>query len=135
MDTRKIGGYSWTLLRCLEDTGSSDFSVYLEDDVPLLGIDETYHHWLSTITLLTAGGQVNCHQVWLELQVVGFNGQPISSSSFEICVVMPGKSRHRTRLSGHKLHNTLFVGSAPDHTGNLHVAEKKGGPVRKLPAV
>lgn len=47
---------------------------------------------------------------------------------------MPGHSGEGTRLSGAKLHTTLFVGTAPDNTGRLH-AVKKNGLVGKLPAI
>lgn len=135
MNSRRIGGGVWFPLMCLEDTGSSCFSIYELDDVPLLGINQPYNYYLLPENVITANGNIYCQKVLLELQIVAFDGNPIGITTFEECFIMPGHSGGGTRLSGQKMHRTLFVGTAPDNTGRLYAAVKKHGLVGKLPVI
>lgn len=123
----------WFPLMRLEDTESSYFSIYEQDDVPLLGVDAAYNYHLLPEMVVTANGNMYCQKLFLEQQIVAFESHPIGISTFEECLIMPGQSG--TRLSGPKLHTTLFVGSAPDNTGRLYAAVKKNVLVSQLPVV
>lgn len=135
MNTRRIGGDLWFPLMCLDDTGSSHFSIYQQDDLPLLGIDAAYNRHLLPELVVTGNGNVYCQKVLLEQQIVAFDGNPIGINTFQKCLIMQGHSGAGTRLSGPKLRMTLFVGTAPDNTSRLHAAVKKNGLKGELPVV
>lgn len=118
----------WFPLMCMEDTGFSYFSIYQQDDRPLLGINPAYNHYLSPEIVATANGNVYCQKLLLEQQIAALNGNPIGVATGEVCLIMPGHSGAGTPEATHD----VFVGTAPDNTGILH---KKSGHVRKLPVI
>lgn len=85
MNTKRVGEGVWFPFMCLEDTGSSYFSIYEQDDVPLLGVDATYNYHLLPEIVVTANGNMYCQKVLLEQRIVAFDGHPIGISTFEEC--------------------------------------------------
>lgn len=59
---------------CLDDTRSSYFNIYQQDDVPL---DAAYNYHLLPELVVTVNGSVYCQKVLLEQQIVAFDGNPI----------------------------------------------------------
>lgn len=136
MQVRRIGGH-WCEFSCLEDSGSTNFSIFERDDLAMLGVNDAYPHWDMALPTATANGIVLRRYINLQVRVLseGPGSEPIGPIFLEHCAVMPGFSQAGTRLSGMGLHRDLFVATAPDGAGFLYVAEKKNGIVRQLPVV
>lgn len=136
MRVRKVNGL-WSELLCLEDTGSSSFTIFQGDDVDMLDLNAAYPYWEAPRITHTANGNVFRTFVRLELQVLsaGPGSDPIGPVYEDSCAILPGFSFTGNRLSGMGLHRNLFVATAPDGARVQYIGEKKNGVVRQLPIV
>lgn len=115
------------IITFINDTGSSFLSL---DPYDLLAIGHTpyYAGNLGLTEVLTANGTVLRDRVMVQMQLLDALGNPMSDWFVEDAVqapLFPGTER----LSGHKMRNFLYFGTAP-RNGSLYIAEKKHGLVR-----
>ena len=92
-------------VECLEDTGSSNCTLY-EGDLPTLGIHPgNYGFWLNPISVQVVGGTVLLRRVMLSLQVLsqGAGSEPIGGVFLDECLAMQGLAGQE-RLSGSVVH-------------------------------
>lgn len=93
MRVRGING-SWCELNCLEDTGSTNFTIFQDDDVRMLHLNPGYPYREAPSMIHTANGDVLRYFVRLELNVLssGPGSDPIGPMYQESCAILPGFS-------------------------------------------
>lgn len=135
MRVRRING-PWCELCCIEDTGSSCFTIF-QNDVQMLQLNPSYPYWESPRNIHTVNGSVRRSFVRLELQILsaGPGSEAIGPVYQESCAIQPGFPFTGRRLSGMGLHRHMFVATAPDGARVQFIGEKKNGVVRQLPIV
>ncbi|OJD26154.1 hypothetical protein ACJ73_02464 [Blastomyces percursus] len=106
----------------LNDTGSNTMTVF-DTDLTALAIPPTYRGLGPEVPITTAGGTVTRKQIIIEVQLVDFQGNPVSEWIREGGIVAPADPG-ASRLSGDGIRQSLYFATAP---GNqyLYVAAKK----------
>ena len=84
------------------------------------------------VQVATANGPAYQHSMFIDMQILTSTFVPLTPWFEEIAIVKPD-SPGAARLSGHAMRDHLFFATPP---GNalLHVAQKKAGIIRDLPA-
>ncbi|KAK2795550.1 hypothetical protein FQN50_009734 [Emmonsiellopsis sp. PD_5] len=136
LDTRPIPGLLSPAFpietTMLNDTGSNTMTVF-DTDLTALAIPSTYLGLGPEIPITTAGGTVMRRQITVEVQLVDFQGNPVSEWIQEVGVVAPADPG-ALRLSGDGIRKSLYFATAPGNQ-HLYVAAKKQGIVDQLPVV
>lgn len=136
MRVSPIGGTAYTDLLCLEDTGSSNFTLF-ETDLYAIGVSPGYTFWMPDVSVQVVGGALSLQCVILELQVLshGVGSEAVGGVFYDTCHVLPGGPDNQLRLSGMGLHRHLFVATAPNGLGVQYVATNKTRLAAQLPVV
>ncbi|EFE36018.1 uncharacterized protein ARB_04955 [Trichophyton benhamiae CBS 112371] len=134
---RAIPAFSLSLplfldITMLNDTGSDALTVF-DTDLIALGIAPTYLGFGPQTQAMTANGIVLRQVVYVEIQLLDSQRNPISDWILEESVVVPS-AEGNTRLSGRGMRDCLYFATAPGNQ-QLYVAEKKNGIVQQLPVV
>jgi len=121
----------------LDDTGSNIPSVYEQDDLPLLGI-QNVHGQGHFIDIATAGGVVRRRTILITMRWwIGLDKILSAAPILQEACINPGSSGDpgAMRLSGMSLRMQSFSATAPNGSGDLHLADRKHGVVVRLPVV
>ncbi|OAA58999.1 hypothetical protein SPI_06201 [Niveomyces insectorum RCEF 264] len=113
----------------VNDTGSNRQTV-LPTDMQALGFDSG-RHASANVLVTTAGGNIVRVSLWLAMQIVKENGDPLTHWYIEAAVVGEFSD---ARLSGNGMRNHLYFATAPGNAA-LFVAAKKHGLVSLLPTL
>lgn len=116
----------------LDDTGSSLLSLSYPD-LLLLGCQPGENIPVNSVEVETANGMVVRDTTLVEINFKDSNGAYMAKWESLYCLLNPNP--HQTRLSGMYIRNNLYTATAPDASGRLYIAAKKGGVVGLLPKV
>ncbi|EZF16671.1 LOW QUALITY PROTEIN: hypothetical protein H112_05666 [Trichophyton rubrum D6] len=114
----------------LNDTGSDALTVF---DTDLIAHRSNVPGFWASNSSLTANGIVLRQVIYVEIQLLDSQRNPISDWILEESVVVPS-AEGNTRLSGRGMRDCLYFATAPGNQ-QLYVAEKKNGIVQQLPVV
>lgn len=117
----------------LDDTGSSLLSLSYPDDFLLLGYQPGEILPVNSVEVETANGKVVRNITLVEVNFKDTNGAYMGQWERLYCLINPDP--HQTRLSGMYIRNNLYTATAPDGSGRLFIAAKKGGVLGLLPKV
>lgn len=121
------------MISVLDDTGSSYIEIFDTDKIAL-GIGPGLLHMHPPVTLVTASVPVQQYVIYLKAMLLDRTNAPVGDWVDIMAVVVPGPP-NRERCSGMFVRKSLYMATAPDGQGLLHVAAKKNGIVAHLPVV
>lgn len=123
----------------LDDTGSDIMSIFEIPDLAMLAVNNGSQWWAPDVMISTAGGLITRRALWVRTKWFCSPVQTLGTDWILQCVaVNPGVWSALgacPRLSGMSLRQLSFTATAPDGSGDLHVADKKNGVVSRLPVV